>query len=249
MRFRGGCCGGHRLSGCLQQELHPVASGVEEFAIVAQRAEGGHDARKNGIDLVRRRHAAAGVRADQQRVAPGGPGDGNVAKSVLAIVAGLVAGPPGFGQAGAQPLVTGLAIQHPTCQALAGVRRQRPPKYQALQVARHGGGRGGVVGIAERPVIQLRFVVIQAAYRIADGSPICGERRRTADARQQSIGTSIVAELDGCLAHVGYGHGTLLQVLPGNGRVLHQITGTIGDQLVQMRLTALDIGQNAGGER
>jgi hypothetical protein len=79
------------------------------------------DPRKDSLDLARRRRTTLGVRADQHRLAARGPGHGDVTKGVLAVVAGLVADPPAFGQAGAQPVVSGLATQHPACEALAGV--------------------------------------------------------------------------------------------------------------------------------
>src|ERR1700676_858789 len=132
------------------------------------------DLRKDSIDLARRRRSALSVHADQHRFAARRPGHGNVAKGVLAVVAGLVADPPAFGQAGAQSVVSGLAAQHPACETLARVWRQYLPEYEAPQVAGHGGGRGAVVRIAGRRAVQLRFVVIQAAYHIADGSPKCG---------------------------------------------------------------------------
>src|ERR1700688_2665337 len=41
---------------------------------------------------------------------------------------------PAFGQAGAQPVVAGLAIQQPACETLAGIWRQYLPEYEAPQV-------------------------------------------------------------------------------------------------------------------
>jgi hypothetical protein len=51
-----------------------------------------------------------------------------------------------------------------------------------------------------------------------------------ADARQQNIGTGIVAELDGGLAHVRHRHrSAFFQVLLGYRSILQQVTRAIRD--------------------
>src|ERR1700730_13648408 len=47
------------------------------------------DLRKDIIDLARRRRTTLGVRADHHRLAARGPGHGDVASGVFAVVAGL----------------------------------------------------------------------------------------------------------------------------------------------------------------
>ena len=97
---------------------------------------------KDGFDLARRRFTTLGVCADQDRLAALRPGHGNVASGVLAVVAGFVADPPVFWEAGAQPVVSGLTTQHPACESRAGAWRQYLSEDEAPQVTGHGGRRG-----------------------------------------------------------------------------------------------------------